>query len=90
MFSVFCPTHDARVLMTRRNAVSFWNGPNGSVIRWKCGCGHEGFLDDTGSHADDTNVNCPAADVDPTTPTAHSIDDQSATTPVAYSTSSVG
>lgn len=65
MFSVFCPTHDTRVLMTRRNAVSFWNGPNGSVIRWKCGCGHEGFLDNTGSHADDTNVNCPSGDCDP-------------------------
>ncbi|BAN00343.1 hypothetical protein [Ilumatobacter coccineus] len=59
MFSVFCPTHDTRVLMTRRNAISFWNGPDGSVIRWKCGCGHEGFLDHTGSHADPTNVNCP-------------------------------
>ncbi|MFN3257976.1 MAG: hypothetical protein ACE37B_20035 [Ilumatobacter sp.] len=53
MFSVFCPTHDSRVLMTRRNAISFWNGPDGAVIRWRCNCGHEGFLDHRGSHADE-------------------------------------
>ncbi len=52
MFSVFCPTHDATVLMTRRNAISFWNGDNGAVIRWRCNCGHEGTLDHDGSHAD--------------------------------------
>lgn len=91
MFSVFCPTHDTRVLMTRRNAVSFWNGPNGSVIRWKCGCGHEGFLDDTGSHADGTNVNCPTGDCDPITSGASNLNDtagQRAATAVDYSISS--
>ena len=53
MFSAFCPVHDARVLLTRRNVLSFWNGDNGPVIRWKCTCGHEGFLDHHGDRADD-------------------------------------
>lgn len=56
MFSVHCPTHDARVLMTRRNCLSFSNGPQGAVIRWKCDCGHEGFLDARGTRADLANV----------------------------------
>ncbi len=38
--------------MTRRNVLSFWNGPDGSVIRWKCTCGHEGFLDRHGDSSD--------------------------------------
>jgi hypothetical protein len=62
MFSVFCPTHDARVLMTRRNTIGLWNGPDGSVIRWKCSCGHEGFLDHAGSHADEEHVDYAGAD----------------------------
>jgi hypothetical protein len=37
--------------MTRRNVLSFWNGPDGPVIRWKCTCGHEGFLDRNGDEA---------------------------------------
>lgn len=52
MFSVFCPTHDSRILMTRRHALSLWNGPGGPVIRWRCDCGQEGFLDRDGSHPD--------------------------------------
>ena len=56
MFSVFCPTHDARVLMTRRNALSFWNSDDGPVIRWRCNCGHEGLLTSTGAVADPTKA----------------------------------
>lgn len=56
MFSVFCPTHDATVLLTRRNAISFSNGERGAVIRWRCNCGHEGTLDRDGSHAEPTRV----------------------------------
>jgi nitrite reductase/ring-hydroxylating ferredoxin subunit len=56
MFSVFCPTHDSRILMTRRNAISFWNTADGSIIRWKCNCGHEGVLTSQGSVADGTNT----------------------------------
>lgn len=52
MFSVFCPTHDSRVLLTRRNVVDFHNGPDGAVIHWKCNCGHEGTL---GRHSDQAN-----------------------------------
>lgn len=50
MFSAFCPTHDSRVLMDRRNVLSFWTGPDGPVILWKCDCGHEGTL---GRHGDE-------------------------------------
>ena len=51
MFSAFCPTHDARVLLTRRNVTGFWNGPDGPVLTWRCECGHEGHLDRDGAHA---------------------------------------
>lgn len=58
--------------MTRRNAISFWNGPNGSVIRWRCNCGHEGILDASGSHADRINAACvaPHSDTDAATTTS--------------------
>ncbi len=49
MFSVFCPTHDTRVLLTRRNAISFWNTDEGPAIVWRCTCGHEGLLTRDGS-----------------------------------------
>jgi hypothetical protein len=52
MFSAFCPTHDARVLMTRRNVTDFANSDDGPVLRWKCNCGHEGTLGRHGSVAD--------------------------------------
>lgn len=54
MFSAFCPTHDATVLMTRRNAIGFWNTDQGPVVRWRCNCGHEGTLGRDGSVADTT------------------------------------
>ena len=56
MFAVHCPRHQSTVLMTRRNAVSFWNGPDGPVIRWKCRCGHEGLLTRHGSTPDRMSV----------------------------------
>ncbi len=52
MFSTFCPTHDTTVLLTRRNVVGFDNTLDGSVLRWRCECGHEGTLDRNGSHAE--------------------------------------
>jgi len=52
MFSAFCPTHDATVLMTRRNAIGVEHTENGTVLRWRCNCGDEGTLDRNGSHAD--------------------------------------
>ncbi len=71
IFAAYCPTHDARILLTRRNALSFWNGPDGPVIHWRCSCGHEGFLDRSGSHPEppsesvdvavDAGVTSPAA-----------------------------
>lgn len=67
MFSAFCPTHDARVLLTRRNVLSFWNSPNGPVIQWKCSCGHEGFLDQHGSSSQCVGNDSDANDVTPAT-----------------------
>lgn len=52
MFSSYCPTHDASVLLTRRNVINFWNGPDGPVIKWRCNCGHEGTLGRSGNDAD--------------------------------------
>ena len=59
-FSVHCPVHESTVLLTRRNAISFWNGPSGPVLRWRCRCGHEGFLDRHGSHADPVECGHPS------------------------------
>lgn len=53
MFSAFCPTHDATVLMTRRNVIDFDNtADEGALLRWRCTCGHEGTLGRHGSVAD--------------------------------------
>jgi hypothetical protein len=52
MFPVHCPRHDSTVLLTRSNTIGFWNGPEGPVLRWRCHCGQEGFIDRRGSHAD--------------------------------------
>lgn len=53
MFSAFCPTHDATVLMTRRNVIDFDNtADEGALLRWRCTCGHEGTLGRRGSVAD--------------------------------------
>lgn len=54
MFSAFCPTHDATILMTRRNVVGFDDADTGPVIRWRCDCGHQGTLDRSGSRAEAT------------------------------------
>ena len=53
MFSAFCPTHDATVLMTRRNVIGFVNTVDGAVLHWRCTCGQEGRLGRDGSTADD-------------------------------------
>jgi len=55
MFSAFCPTHDAHVLMTRRNVTDYTNTDDGPVLRWRCGCGHEGSIGRHGSVADPTS-----------------------------------
>ncbi len=52
MFTVHCPLHEATVLLTRRNVVGMFDGPLGPVLRWRCNCGAEGFLDRRGSVAD--------------------------------------
>ncbi len=78
MFSVFCPTHDARVLMTRRNVAGFWNGPDGPAIAWTCTCGHQGILDRQGSRSD--AANCATVDV-PTAATTTTTTTTPTTTP---------
>jgi|GEM_PF-6326120 len=60
MFAPFCPTHDAAVLMTRRNVVDVASGPGGMVIHWRCNCGHEGVLGRAGSAAFPTEQCDPA------------------------------
>jgi hypothetical protein len=69
MFAPFCPTHNTNVLMTRRNVLSFWNGPDGPVIHWKCTCGHEGFMDHNGNTAD-----CAGCETDAVLPSVATID----------------
>ncbi len=60
MVGVFCPTHDATILMTRRNVTGFANTADGPVLAWRCNCGHEGHLDATGSHAASSEIGEPA------------------------------
>ncbi len=45
--------------MTRSNAISFWNGDEGPMIRWKCSCGHEGTVGPDGSQPDAVNASAP-------------------------------
>jgi len=52
MFSAFCPSHDATILMTRRNVIGFANTDRGPVLQWRCNCGHEGVLGRHGSISD--------------------------------------
>jgi hypothetical protein len=62
MFSAFCPTHNSRILMTRRNAIGFWNTADGPVIRWRCNCGHQGVLTGDGAVAGRINTKVPGTE----------------------------
>jgi hypothetical protein len=44
MFDVFCPTCEARVLLTPRRIEQMRNTPEGIVVSWRCWCGTRGEL----------------------------------------------
>jgi hypothetical protein len=42
MFEVFCPSHQARVLLSTGRIEAVRNTPRGVIVEWKCWCGHQG------------------------------------------------
>jgi hypothetical protein len=44
MFDVYCPTCEARVLLTPRRIERVRNTPAGIVVWWRCWCGTRGVL----------------------------------------------
>jgi hypothetical protein len=44
MFDVYCPRHQARVLLGSRSIESLVNAPDGVVLHWRCRCGERGVL----------------------------------------------
>jgi hypothetical protein len=44
MFAVFCPTHDARILLGSRHIKHLENTDHGVHLHWRCYCGTEGVL----------------------------------------------
>lgn len=51
MFDVFCPTCEARVLLTPRRIERMRNTTKGIAVSWRCWCGTRGELR-TGRSAD--------------------------------------
>jgi hypothetical protein len=43
MFSVYCPKHGARVLLSVDNILALINDPDGVRLRWRCSCGQTGI-----------------------------------------------
>jgi hypothetical protein len=43
MFSVYCPRHGARVLLSVDNILALNNDPDGLTLRWRCSCGQTGI-----------------------------------------------
>lgn len=44
MFSVYCPRHDSKVLLTPRHIDRVVNTPTGVELHWHCPCGATGTL----------------------------------------------
>ena len=44
MFSVYCPTHDARVLLGTDHITAIVNTATGPVVEWRCTCGTTGSV----------------------------------------------
>lgn len=42
MFSVECPRHGARVLLSPESIVALVPGVDGIDVQWRCTCGHTG------------------------------------------------
>ncbi len=44
MFSVECPRHRARVLLSPESIVALVSAPDGIELHWRCTCGQTGVL----------------------------------------------
>jgi hypothetical protein len=42
MFDIYCPSHQARVLLGPRAIEALENTPDGIVLHWRCRCGARG------------------------------------------------
>ncbi|MGH9137778.1 MAG: hypothetical protein ACRD0G_12125 [Acidimicrobiales bacterium] len=42
MFTVFCPHHQADVLLSERRIQALENGDDGIRVHWECSCGTRG------------------------------------------------
>jgi hypothetical protein len=42
MFDVYCPRHQARILLGPRSIQVLRNTPDGTVLHWRCRCGATG------------------------------------------------
>jgi hypothetical protein len=42
MFLVYCPRHQAKVLLSIDNITAVINHPDGIHLHWRCSCGEEG------------------------------------------------
>ena len=42
MFDVYCPCHQARILLGPRSIQALRNTPDGAVLHWRCRCGATG------------------------------------------------
>jgi hypothetical protein len=42
MFQVFCPDHQARVLLSTGRIEAIRNTAGGVVVEWRCWCDHRG------------------------------------------------
>jgi hypothetical protein len=42
MFAIYCPSHQARVLLGPRAIEALVNTPDGIVLHWRCRCGTRG------------------------------------------------
>lgn len=42
MFAIYCPSHQARVLLGPRAIEALVNTPDGIVLHWRCRCGARG------------------------------------------------
>jgi hypothetical protein len=51
VFTVDCPTHGTRVLLTARSVTGVRNLPAGIELDWRCHCGARGTLRFDGRHA---------------------------------------
>lgn len=43
VFSVCCPYHETRVLLSPSNILEMEHRPGGVAVRYRCWCGHAGW-----------------------------------------------